>query len=442
MKQAKVAVIGAGISGLVSAWKLQREDKCVTLYEPGKLGGVLQTRISRGFTLETGPNVFAAKKDFLAFLDGIDLTPEIVWPALDRYKQYVWFNGKPNPVPRTLSGFISTSLIASIDKLRLPFRIARKPRLDRAFDDQSISDFFEPLLGQHAVRALLDPALQGIFGGSIDRLSARSVFPSIWRSRDAGYSIWQFMRRRPKGDKRRAFLLRGGNQRLVERLRECVASTVVVDNAVTAVEFNTENDGLRSCKWKVFDASGSVADFDRVVVATSGVATAGFIGSLAPELSERLKRFTAVPLVVVHCGVPTEELSCSDGFGMLFPSASDARILGVMYNSVLFPHVAPSGQELLTVCLGGFKDPGVIDLSECELLEIVQTELKRFLGIRSIDFIGVKRWPRAIPQYELGHHHLVEEMHSVERENEGIRFVGADIGGVGVPDRVAQALSV
>ena len=171
-RSAKVAVIGAGISGLVSAWKLQREDKCVTLYEPGKLGGVLQTRISRGFTLETGPNVFAAKKDFLAFLDGIDLTPEIVWPALDRYKQYVWFNGKPNPVPRTLSGFISTSLIASIDKLRLPFRIARKPRLDRAFDDQSISDFFEPLLGQHAVRALCSlvsggVAMRDIVSGSL-----------------------------------------------------------------------------------------------------------------------------------------------------------------------------------------------------------------------------------------------------------------------------------
>jgi len=51
----------------------------------------------------------------------------------------------------------------------------------------------------------------------------------------------------------------------------------------------------------------------------------------------------------------------------------------------------------------------------------------------------VRRWPRAIPQYELGHGRFVERAEEIERQNPGLRISGNFLRGISVPDCIRNA---
>ena len=56
---ADVVVIGGGISGLTTAWRLRERGVSVAVIEAAdEVGGVIQTRSADGFLCEGGPNSF------------------------------------------------------------------------------------------------------------------------------------------------------------------------------------------------------------------------------------------------------------------------------------------------------------------------------------------------------------------------------------------------
>ncbi|MCK7509608.1 MAG: FAD-dependent oxidoreductase [Desulfobacterales bacterium] len=95
-----------------------------------------------------------------------------------------------------------------------------------------------------------------------------------------------------------------------------------------------------------------------------------------------------------------------DGFGMLIPSRERAPTLGALFSSTLFPGRAPDGRVLLTAFIGGARN--ATDDRRARRGAIVQQVLCRPRLRCSASrarrwFRRVQRWPRAIPQYELGH---------------------------------------
>jgi protoporphyrinogen oxidase len=116
------------------------------------------------------------------------------------------------------------------------------------------------------------------------------------------------------------------------------------------------------------------------------------------------------------------------------------NLLGVMFNSLIFPHVAPLDKHILTVIVGGAQ-AGHERPDEVRLREQVPLLLERYLGVVSADCLQITQWPGAIPQLVVGHHKLVAEFDRVEAANPGLAFVGVDRGGIGVSDRVRLAKS-
>jgi oxygen-dependent protoporphyrinogen oxidase len=133
--------------------------------------------------------------------------------------------------------------------------------------------------------------------------------------------------------------------------------------------------------------------------------------------------------------------SSLDGFGYLSPQKTRRDVLGVQWCSSIFPGRAPEGMVLLRALCGGWHRGDMVDWPEERLLAAVQAELAQTLGVRTPPvFHHVVRWPRAIPQYHVGHLERIGWIEQrVEASHPGLFVAGSAYRGVALNDCVEQA---
>jgi len=127
------------------------------------------------------------------------------------------------------------------------------------------------------------------------------------------------------------------------------------------------------------------------------------------------------------------------GFGSLNPRTEGVRTLGTLWSSSLFPGRCPEDYNLLLNYIGGSRDTAITDLSEEELVEQVDKGCRQVLlkpNAPPPKVIGMKLWPTAIPQYELGHLAMMEELEKLEKEMDALWICGNYRSGVAFPDCV------
>jgi oxygen-dependent protoporphyrinogen oxidase len=144
---------------------------------------------------------------------------------------------------------------------------------------------------------------------------------------------------------------------------------------------------------------------DAVVVATDTSAAAGLLRPIRDVNASALEAIEYAPVAVVGLGYRREQIAHPlNGFGFLVPRKAGLAILGTIFCSSLFARRAPEGGANLTTFVGGATNPDVLDKTEDELLALVEEELRPILGILGEPVTRfLRRWPRALPQYNLGH---------------------------------------
>ena len=427
------AIIGAGIAGLTAAYELVKAGERPFVIEPGAIGGMLRSKQHDGFTLECGPNVIVERPEMTELLHELGLYDSVCHPAVNPYGQYVWYRNRAVKVPSGPGGLVTSPLFSLGAKVMLPLKLFVPGILPRAQADYSVADFIAPLIGRHATAHLLDPVLKGIYGGNVGELSARSIFPGLWGSAQEGRSIVGYMTSRPTRGKPPIMVLRGGIQRLAESLWEKVSPHVqhIRDRA----ERISSIDGKR---YRISLAEGRQIEVDGCIVTSAGQSAAQLTNHLSERLSERLMAMRYASLTVVHLSVPRSEALIPAAFGVLFPGGMPLDLLGVMFNSLIFPHVAPPDRHILTVMLGGAQ-AGDTQRGEDEVRSELPKLLRSLLGFDGVEWLDILHWNGAIPQLTMGHYQLVESLDACEREFPGVVFASVDRGGIGVSDRIRIA---
>jgi oxygen-dependent protoporphyrinogen oxidase len=303
-------------------------------------------------------------------------------------------------------------------------------------DDSTVAEFVERHYGREMVERLADPLLAGVYGGSADELSVRSVLPRFAeieaRQGSLGRGMIAARKRQPSGSARPLFTsLKYGMQQMVDALLARIPAGARRSN--TAVDTVISESG----KWLVV-SSGRTEEFDAVIIATPAYVAAEMLAYGNAELAAELSGIRYSSSVTAVLGFDRNiRTALPPGFGFLVPRSEGRRMLAATFVHNKFAHRAPADRALIRCFLGGTRDDGILQCSEDEILGIVHRELRDILGITSEPlFTRIYKWKRAMAQYGLGHGERVERIKKLVSQKPGLTLAGNAYSGIGVPDCV------
>ena len=438
----RTVVVGGGMAGLAAAHvrRLAGVDT-ILLERSAEPGGVVRSVRRDGYLLEMGPNTVRPTAELLGLATELGLASEILFSD-PRLPRYVDFEGRLEAVPMSPMALITTRLLSLRGKLRL----LREPRVPSgAGREETVHDFFARRLGNEIADRLVAPFVSGVFAGDAKSLAVEAAFPSVARwDRLHGNLLRGAIRdarAKPKTP-RRARLPRGlmsfrdGLSALPRALAASLGPVFHPTSAVTSLAPHGKRFLVRGPTEEI--------EADEVILASPAADAAALVRPFAPEAAAALDAILHPPLAVLHLAWPSSALRRRlEGFGHLVVPGSSRRILGAVWSSSLFPGRAPEGRVLLTVFLGGARDPDAARLADGELVDAAARDLEGAgLVASKPDLVMATRWERSIPQYTRGHLARLELVARAETCWPGLRFVGNYRGGISVGDVVRNALAV
>jgi len=437
-------VVGGGISGLVCAYALQKAGNEIQLVEASERpGGVIQSASKDGFLLELGPQSLSGTSQLRALCAELGIADQLL-EASPHAPRYVLVDGALRPAPLSPPAFFLSSLIDSATKWALLRDIFGKSTPPGA--DESIAAFVRRKFSAQLLDRLVGPFVSGVYAGDPERLSVRSAFPQLHEAEKASGSIIRGMLRMAKSKKglrERATLqtFRHGNETLPRSLASKLGAALRTHSRVT--QLSRQKDGSFEVRLESNGSEESVSA--RSIIFATPTNTAGkLLSNFDSTFDSLLSPIEYAAVAVVSLGYRKSDVGRSlDGFGFLIPRSAEIRVLGTVWNSSLFPGRAPEGHALLTSFVGGTTDPAAAKLQPQRLVSLVHREISPLLSLKSEPaFSNVTIWPRALPQYHLGHAERLAAIAKLLQRFPGLWLAGNYLRGPSVGSCVEQALAV
>lgn len=310
-------------------------------------------------------------------------------------------------------------------------------------NDISISDWMHELTSsRHAAGTMASAMVHGIYGGDIEKLSARSVFDRFfwnWYLPEPGFGRRnmplveteilktlgrdkqiQQMALKPKG----ALIDFGeaGMQSLTDALaavlKEQSNVTIKLNSPVASIRHDTVKDRVQVASKHKDQRPES---YHKVI----STITAQDLASAANGSLQTLAKSESVDIMTVNLWFPEENIKPpGTGYlipGTVWPEVNPEHVLGVFFDSDVQARGPdePAGTKLF-VLMGGhyYKRPGASPPSEEEAIRQARAVLERHLGIaRDMPCHAVARLAKnCIPQHYVGHQERMVEAHRELRD--------------------------
>ena len=443
-----VLVIGAGISGLATAWWLQCSGRKVTVIEAAsRAGGTIGTIRDSGYLIETGPNSTLETSPLIAQL--LEQTGTIagrIYANPAAKNRFILRGGTLLPLPLSPPAFLGTRLFSARAKLGL----LRELFVARSSPDseETVAQFVRRRLGVEFLDYAINPFVAGVYAGDPECLSVRAAFPRLFEIEQQYGSL---IRGQIMGAKERKRSQETPKQS-APMLSFAEGMQTLTDGVAARMEdlrLDTRATGMSrgDAGWEVTAAGPRgplTLHAKTVVLATPTNAAAQLMRTHAPCASDALDAIPYPPVASVASAYARADLAHAlDGFGFLVPKKERRQILGTIFSSTLFGNRAPDGMVLLTTFVGGMRQPELAERDEAALASLVQEELESLLGVRAApQRTWVKRWKRAIPQYTLGHLARIAAVDEAERALPGLYLCANYRGGISVADCIKSSRTV
>jgi len=464
-----IAVVGAGISGLTTAFAAARRGWDVTVLEASDVAGGCLSRSPLGGHLPGGADDGAEaslhrRPETRALVAELGLDP--VFPSRAHGSRLVTPDGlAPIPAgtlmgipadPGSLRGILSDEGVGRVRDEVLT------PPVD---GDVSCGDFLAARLGDELVDRVLDPLIGGVYAGRCRDLSLEATVPALLPAARAGTSVRAAVadvlaeRARTSGadipgaggagaasgapSAPPAFLsLAGGINRLVPALTTALSRRGGALRTGTRVRAVTPGGAVTT--------DAGTERFDDVVIALPAWAASEVLSADAPsatggpaaDLAALLGRFDYATSAVLT-GVLRDRDAGLQGSGFLVPPAAGGLVKASTFSSNKWPWMAeslPAEHRVVRMSIGRRGDEAWTGLDDTTLADRALAEWRSRTGYDGdLVHAEVKRWVRALPQYRPGHARLVAAIDAAAARLSGVSVTGSYLDGVGIPACIGRA---
>lgn len=442
-----IGIVGAGITGLTAAFRLRQAGHDAQVYEAGgRPGGVVQTIARDGYRAECGPNTLMETSPVIGeLIHALGLDERRLYSRPEAEKRFLVRHRQLVALPSSPPAFFASPLFSTRAKLHL----LREPFVRRAPADleESVGQFVARRLGREFLDYAINPMVAGIYAGDPWRLSVRHAFPRLHQvEREYGSLILgQILGARKR--KRRGEISKQ-NARKLSFDSGLAVLTDTLASRVSSVHLHApvSEIGATGGRWKVSfrDGTRPAGTHDALLLAAPAHQLAGLRLGASATAFATLGEVPYPPVASIALGFERARVKHAlDGFGVLIPEVEGFHLLGTLFSSTLFPHRAPDGHVLLTSYIGGMRSPESALLEDDRLVALACADLKILLGVESLPtFVHIARYPKAIPQYEVGFGRFKEYMDQLERDHPGLFLAGHYRDGISLSDSLVAGWNV
>jgi len=474
-----------------------------------RVGGWINTNDEHGHVFERGPRGFRPSGngvEILRLAEDLGLANSAVKTSSASKHRFLFVEGKLQQMPAGLS-----------DLLQLPsvLRGAIKGVMNEPFQskglwsDETIHSFITRRFGEHVANNIVGGMVSGIYGGDIKKLSIKSCFPKLWNIENEHGSILKgmldprikilpnldpfegaiptdsdFVHEYSKAAQvsfvhgleqltatlEEQLLIEGSNVEII-RGDPATRLDIVNDNISRRSdqegerrEDEEDNDDGEFSGMKVALKSGHVLETDRVFSTLPSEALSQILCDSASKTALNiLDEMETCDIGLINMAFDDPELIKRPAFGYLIPASEGEKVLGVSFDSCIFPDQITSAtasqhnknvndkkrSTVVCVMVGGVNAPDVKEMSNAELLEEAKRAVTKHLNLKRTEvdhkltkhIAGVVKG--AIPQYRVGHSASVQKLELLlKKEIPGLTILGTSFYGVGLADAVSRAKKV
>ncbi len=428
----KIAVIGGGISGLATAFYLKRfsPSNDITLYEAeDQLGGKLKTINKFGFAIELTNSVFSDKSVFInELIKDAGLLHHISKTSEKSKTKYFFDKGFLHTIPSNKSEMFQTNSLGIFGKLSAFADFAR-PR-KKSTSDESLHGFLNRRLGKSAALIIGDLLATSFFASTADKLSAKAAFPWIENAeKTKGKILGDIFEELSKLETLTTF--KSGSSAFIKELSSAFSFSKKTATEVSKIK-------KIDTKWAVESSDGENI-FDRVVLCTPSFVSSRLLKEEDEIISELLKNIEYSPLSIVSLAYESLPHDM-EGFGIINSKRSNTQALGIIWDSSISNQCSPEGKKLLRVIIGGQRQPFLALKQEEELLNIATGAIAESMGVYEEPMLNhITRWHKAIPNYDIGHKKLIEEIFGRTQKLQGLYLNSSAFEGISLDDCVKNS---
>ncbi len=441
----ETVIVGAGLTGLTLAYYLIKAGKEVMVVEKSDdVGGVIKTHEQDGFVYEGGPTTgVLGSEEIVQLFEDLQKDCTLELTREDANERWILKNNQWLLLPSGLKQAIGTPLFTLYDKFRFLGEPFRKKGTN---PNETLAEMVKRRLGKSFLDYAVDPFISGIYAGNPNQLVTRYALPKLyWLEQDYGSFIKGAIKKKkePKTElqkkvTREVFSVQGGLGNLIKALEKNIPAEKLLCNC-ERVELEMVEGGYLTHLKK--EDTKIVIHSKNVVSTIGGYALADLLPFIKTDLIQSVAKTNYAKVIQVAVGYKKWSGRRINAFGGLVPTLENKNVLGVLFPGSLFQGRCPKNGALLSVFMGGMKKPEMMQKTDQEIEEIVLETLSSTLDEQNKpDLLKVFRYHHAIPQYDILSQEKLQAIEEMEKQYPGLFLVGNIRDGIGMADRVKQAV--
>ncbi len=372
----KAIVIGGGVAGMTSAYRLMQQGHDVELYEASPyLGGLVRTFEVGGNKLEAYyHHIFTTDTTIVRLIEEMGLGDKLQWidSKVGWYEKGKLYNFV---TPLDLLRFAPVSLL---DRIRLGLMAVRLRRRDdwAEFEKVTAKDWIEKNVSKGAFKGMWGPMLQGKFGDAYDKVAMAWLWSKIhlrFASRQSGTA-----------QKEQLGYLQGSFAGYIEEMERRLRAGGVSITTGAAVERITADQNRVT---GIVLADGRSITGDVVIAAVPSVLFKKMAPALSPDYDRRL---AAVSWQGAVCMVLTMKRSLSPIYWMNIGDRSMPFLALIEHTNFVGPENY-DGNHILYISNYVTQDHEFFKLTDDELWDRFAPALQKINPEFSRDWI-TQRW--------------------------------------------------